>query len=50
MWYNVLTVDALNDALSFYIKNDFLFLDNETAKDKSQATYLLYYNLSQLLE
>lgn len=42
--------DALNDALSFYIKNDFLFLDQEAAKDKSQATYLLYYNLSQLLE
>lgn len=45
-----ITVDALHEALAFYLKNDFLFLDKEMAKDESQTTFLLYYNLSQLLE
>ena len=44
------TVDALKSALSFYLKNNFLFLDKVTAADDTQETYLLYYNLAQLLD
>lgn len=45
-----ITVDALKSALPFYLKNNFLFLDKAVSRDKTRETYLLYYNLAQLLD
>lgn len=45
-----ITVDALRTAIPFYQKNKFLFLDKSSAEDMSKETYLMYYNLSELID
>ena len=43
------TVDALNEAIPFYQKNGFLFLNKDDTMGNSKETCLLYYNLSELI-
>lgn len=45
-----ITVDALRPAASFYLKNDFLYLDKQSAMDETKETILLYYDLSRLID
>lgn len=43
------TVDALKDAIPFYQKNGFKYLDKTTI-DKESETCLMYYDLTQLVD
>lgn len=43
------TVDALREAIPFYLKNDFRYLDKATAESNSE-TCLLYYDLTRLID
>lgn len=43
------TVDALREAIPFYLKNDFRYLDKATA-DGDSETCLLYYDLTRLVD
>ena len=43
------TVDALREAIPFYLKNDFKYLDKTTA-DAETDTYLMYYDLTKLVD
>lgn len=43
------TVDALREAIPFYLKNDFRYLDNATSESNSE-TCLLYYDLTKLTD
>jgi hypothetical protein len=45
-----ITVDALREAIPFYQKNNFLFLDKSSIEDMSKETCLMYYNLSELID
>ena len=42
-----ITVDALHNAIPFYLKNDFEFLD-KTALDTDSGTATLYFNLNSM--
>lgn len=44
-----ITVDALKEAIPFYMKNGFQFLDKTENIQSNEDTCLLYYNLSELL-
>ena len=44
-----ITVDALPDAISFYQKNGFKFLQASSSIDSAKDTIPMYYDLSQLL-
>ena len=43
------TVDALREAIPFYLKNDFMYLDKSTA-DADTDTCLMYYDLTKLVD
>lgn len=43
------TVDALKEAVPFYQKNGFLFLDKTKDTDVNNETCLMYFDLSRLL-
>lgn len=43
------TVDALREAIPFYLKNDFMYLDKTTA-DADTDTCLMYYDLTKLVD
>ena len=43
------TVDALREAIPFYLKNDFRYLDKTTA-DADTDTCLMYYDLTKLVD
>ena len=43
------TVDALREAIPFYLKNDFKYLDKTTA-DAETDTCLMYYDLTKLVD
>ena len=45
----VVTVDALREAIPFYLKNDFKYLDKTTA-DAETDTCLMYYDLTMLVD
>lgn len=42
------TVDALREAIPFYLKNDFKYLD-KTTTDAETDTCLMYYDLTKLV-
>lgn len=44
-----ITVDALPSATSFYLKNDFKFLDKNANEHENKSTQTLYYDLSRLI-
>ena len=44
-----MTVDALREAIPFYLKNDFKYLDKTTA-DAETDTCLMYYDLTMLVD
>ncbi len=44
-----ITVDALRNAVPFYMNNGFLLLDKSFAEDESKDTCPLYYDLFQLI-
>lgn len=43
------TVDALREAIPFYLKNNFRYLDKATA-DTDSDTCLMYYDLTKLID
>ncbi len=44
-----ITVDALREAIHFYLKNDFKYLDKASANSNSD-TCLMYYDLTKLVD
>jgi len=44
-----ITVDALREAIPFYLKNDFKYLDKASASSNSD-TCLMYYDLTKLVD
>lgn len=44
-----ITVDALREAIPFYLKNDFKYLDKASANSNSD-TCLMYYDLTKLVD
>ncbi len=44
-----ITVDALREAIYFYLKNDFKYLDKASANSNSD-TCLMYYDLTKLVD
>ncbi|MBQ0047150.1 MAG: hypothetical protein KBT33_06505 [Prevotellaceae bacterium] len=44
------TVDALRNAIPFYLRNGFVVMDKTMLEDDKMDTCPLYYNLFELIE